>query len=521
MMRKRNNRKRNVQFFAAAALSAALLAGQIQPASVHGDSTQIQVSSLIPDNVTIDQPVPLSEISLPGSDYGTLSWVNSSSVPSERVQSYDVVFRPYNSADLAKISGWDGVSDAIYGTVTVVVNGLDNESQENEEEWSEEESQDDSGSNGEWMETETDEETKEPDAEAIPGAEEKPEPTVTPAGTEEEGTEEEGTEEDKAETETGEETEEADAEVTPGGEEAPEPTVTPAETEESDTEEVPGVTVTPEATVTATPTPTVTPEDIFDREEEETDDRPVQVEEEEEFTEEETAAMAEANHSCNGIYVSGINLPWYVQFRATSGEDYEFTNENEANIFKSYEFELWDLKNNTEYEIPDGEYISVTVPVKEGYEYTIEHLLDNGAMETIVPSVNGSTMVFSTHSFSPFGIAGSKPLVGEEIATDGYETTPAATATPAPSSSDGDNGNSASSGTVTPSASSGNSAGSTDSRNTDGSSQDSANENTDSSGESTDAVNTGDTTPIAPFVVLAVAAVVIIVVIIYLRKRKK
>ena len=273
--------------------------------------------------------------------------------------------------------------------------------------------------------------------------------------------------------------------------------------------------------MTATPTPTVTPEDIFDREEEETDDRPVQVEEEEEFTEEETAAMAEANHSCNGIYVSGINLPWYVQFRATSGEDYEFTNENEANIFKSYEFELWDLKNNTEYEIPDGEYISVTVPVKEGYEYTIEHLLDNGAMETIVPSVNGSTMVFSTHSFSPFGIAGSKPLVGEEIATDGYETTPAATATPAPSSSDGDNGNSASSGTVTPSASSGNSAGSTDSRNTDGSSQDSANENTDSSGESTDAVNTGDTTPIAPFVVLAVAAVVIIVVIIYLRKRKK
>ena len=211
MMRKRNNRKRNVQFFAAAALSAALLAGQIQPASVHGDSTQIQVSSLIPDNVTIDQPVPLSEISLPGSDYGTLSWVNSSSVPSERVQSYDVVFRPYNSADLAKISGWDGVSDAIYGTVTVVVNGLDNESQENEEEWSEEESQDDSGSNEEWTETETGEETEEPETETTPGAEETPEPTVTPAETEEDVTEE-----DKAETETGEETEEPETETTPG-----------------------------------------------------------------------------------------------------------------------------------------------------------------------------------------------------------------------------------------------------------------------------------------------------------------
>ena len=62
----------------------------------------------------------------------------------------------------------------------------------------------------------------------------------------------------------------------------------------------------------------------------------------------------------------------------------------------------------------------MTVPVKAGYTYTIEHLLDSGAMETIVPSVEGSTMVFSTHSFSPFGIAGSKPLVGGEIQEDGY-----------------------------------------------------------------------------------------------------
>lgn len=43
-------------------------------------------------------------------------------------------------------------------------------------------------------------------------------------------------------------------------------------------------------------------------------------------------------------------------------------------------------------------------------------------METIVPSVDGSTMIFSTHSFSPFGIAGSKTLVGEEIEEDGYDT---------------------------------------------------------------------------------------------------
>ena len=67
--------------------------------------------------------------------------------------------------------------------------------------------------------------------------------------------------------------------------------------------------------------------------------------------------------------------------QVASGENYEFTNEAEANVFKSYEFELCDLRNNTEYEIPDGEYLSVTVPVKAGYDYTIEHLLDSGAME--------------------------------------------------------------------------------------------------------------------------------------------
>mgnify|MGYP007098959043 CR=1 FL=1 len=33
---------------------------------------------------------------------------DGSCVPSARVQTYDVVFRPYNAADLAKISGWDG-----------------------------------------------------------------------------------------------------------------------------------------------------------------------------------------------------------------------------------------------------------------------------------------------------------------------------------------------------------------------------------------------------------------------------
>ena len=513
-MKKRNNGKRNVQFFAAAALAAALAAGQIQPMAVMGAGDTIQVSSLIPDNVTVEQPVPLSEIRLPSSDYGTLSWADSSSVPSERVQTYDVIFKPNSTVDLSMISGWDGSSDVIYGSVTVVVSGLEEETEdtEDQEEWSEEENDEvteeqESNTESESLDQDTESENTEgedntgneqsesdviPEATVTPEAEETPEATVTP--------EAEATPE---------------ATVTPEAETPPEATVTP------EAETTPEATVTPEAE--ATPDPTVTPEaevtpeadkdNIFDREEEE-DTRPDQAEEELTPQEQEEAAMA--NHSCNGISVSGINLPWYVQFRATSGADYQFTNEDEANVFKSYEFELWDMKNNTEYEIPDGEYISVTVPVKAGYTYTIEHLLDSGAMETIVPSVEGSTMVFSTHSFSPFGIAGSKPLVGEELQEDGYNGKPSApskaptapSATTAPSSDNTDN-----SDTDT-------SAGQQDTSSGTNTENETQQNNDKNQGDSVGAVNTGDNTPIGAFVVLAVVAITIIGVILYLRKRK-
>ncbi len=575
MMKKRNRGKRNVQVLAAAALTAALIAGQIQPLPVQGSSGQIQVSSLIPDNVTIEHPVPLSEISLPGSDYGTLSWLDSSSIPSGRVQSYDVVFYPYDSSDLAKISGWDGVSDGIYSSVTVVVTNPEG----GEEEWSEdtdgndysdEEYTEESGdgsyddsyseeegsgdnsyeeqdpeSTGEETEVEITGEpeiTEAPEAEAeetpepeetpevteAPEAEETPEPEETP-----EVTEEPEAEETPEPEETPEITETPEATPTPEITETPEITVTPEVTEEPDegkgeeAEETPSATPTPEATetpeISVTPEPSEEPEkneNIFDRDKEsEKDTRPDEFEDD--LTEEEKAAAAAENHTCNGISVSGVNLPWYVQFRASSGDDYEFSNETEANIFKSYEFELWDLKNNTEYHVPDGEYISVTVPVKAGYEYTIEHLLDNGAMETIVPSVDGSTMVFSTHSFSPFGIAGSKPLVGEEIASDGYEDTsePQATATPSAAASPAAEEDSTEN-TVTSAASGSDNSGSQSSSNQTSADQDEAETSDQDSSDSTDAVNTGDSTPIVPFVILAVAAVVIIAVIIYLRKRK-
>ena len=570
---KKNNGKRNVQFLAAAALTAALMAGQIQPAAVYG-SENIQVSSLIPDNVTVEQPVPLSEISLPSSEYGTLSWADESSVPSERVQSYDVVFRPYNAADLSKISGWDGSSDVIYSSVRVVVSGIEeNESQEeeqseenngeasedqNDSQWEEENSgtgENDSQESEDHSTGSTDEDAGEsnPDGQENDGTEEDSQQNSngdsadkgnneSSGNSQTEGSQQDG-DSDSAEENNSQESEDQnagskdeDASDSNGNGETEEESQqdgdsNPAEGESQDNAgdkedmpeagEKPEPTVTPEATVTpevsVTPEPTVTPEadkdNIFEQEDQK-DQRPSDLEEN--LTEEEKEELAAANHTSNGISVSGINLPWYVQFRATSGEDYQFTNENEANLFKSYEFELWDLRNNTEYEIPDGEYISVTVPVKAGYTYTIEHLLDSGAMETIVPSVEGSTMVFSTHSFSPFGIAGSKPLVGGEIQEDGYgDLVPVATVTPTASAGV----------TAVPEKDDSSSVqkpqdDSKDSDKQTNTSEDSSKEAEENDGSSKSAVNTGDNTMIAPFIILGVVAIVVVGVIIYFRKKK-
>lgn len=511
-----------MQFFAVAALSAALVTSQFTYVPVMAESTaEVQASSLIPDNVTVEQPVPLSEISLPKSDYGTLSWVDSSSVPSKRVQSYDVVFRPYNTADLAKFSGWDGQSDAIYSSVTVVVSSFSKDIDYTDSSYENSDSQGtqengNTGENGEDKTTETpgsteisdNDEVRDQDTPDTVDEDTKADDALNKAQDTEETPENKDTSADTEKKDS------ADMAETPEATVAPD---TPTVTEIPETTEIPEVTDTPDTTETPeiTEAPESDKDNIFDGTEKNiTPDERAQTVTDEEPSDEEKIELAATNHTCNGISVSGINLPWYVQFRAASGENYEFSNEAEANLFKSYEFELWDLKNNTEYEIPDGEYISVTVPVKAGYDYTIEHLLDSGAMETIVPSVDGSTMVFSTHSFSPFGIAGSKTLVGEEIEDGSYSsgTTTTASTTVSPttaSSSTTTAANSSTSGTSVQS--------SADQSGTDNSTSD---QGTQSGSRSVKAVSTGDSTPILPFVIIGIAAAVIVAVLVYLKKRK-
>ena len=520
MMKKR----KNMQFFAAAALTATLITGQFTYVPVMAGSTaEVEVSSLIPDNVTVEQPVPLSEISLPKSDYGTLSWVDSSSVPTKRVQSYDVVFRPYKASDLAKFSGWDGQSDTIYSSVTVVVSSFSKDTDYTDNGYENQDSQEtqengNTGENGEDTTTETPGSTEISDnGEVKDESEAKDQDTPDTDDTADKVQDTAETPDNKDVSTDTEKKDSADATETPEVTATPDDAENPEVTGAPETTETPDVTATPDTTETPeiTEAPESDKDNIFDGTEKNiTPDERAQTVTDEEPSDEEKIELAATNHTCNGISVSGINLPWYVQFRAASGENYEFSNEAEANLFKSYEFELWDLKNNTEYEIPDGEYISVTVPVKAGYDYTIEHLLDSGAMETIVPSVDGSTMVFSTHSFSPFGIAGSKTLVGEEIEDGSYSsgTTTTASTTVSPttaSSSTTTAANSSTSGTSVQS--------SADQSGTDNSTSD---QGAQSGSRSVKAVSTGDSTPILPFVIIGIAAAVIVAVLVYLKKRK-
>lgn len=463
---------------------------QTEIQSVWASQTQEVTNSVLPDNITINQPTELSEISLPASEYGTLKWADESYVPNKRVQSCEVLLIPGEGQDLSQVDGWDPETGVVTGYINVIVN----------------EDYDDSEDKTEPQVTVTPDETA--DITATPSIEAEKSETKTDQNSENDDADSDNAKDDSGNKDADTEEKKSDTEDTVGKLEPADDAKQDADQSEDNNETDSNDDADGN---NETDGNDETDDNIFDNPvlPDETDDRPVDADDT--LTDEEKEARAEINHTCAGITVSGINLPWYVQFRVSSGDSYQFTNESDAMIFKSYEFELWDLQNDTEYEIPSGEYISVTVPVKAGYQYTIEHLLDNGATETIIPSVDNDVMVFSTHSFSPFGIAGSRELVGPDSGddSDGIDTV---TPTPTPASAQDTTTDSKSSNTVSMNDDSDNN-GSSASTQTDSSS---ANKTADNS-----AVNTGDTTTILPFVALVVAAVVIIGAVVFIKKKKK
>ena len=543
----KNTFGRSFSILAAAALSMTLIGGQAFP-TYAGSSSGIETGAMIPDNITIDIPTALANVALPSNEYGTLSWVDGSYVPQKRVQSCEVVFKPSAGADLSGLPGWDSASGTLTGYVTVVVSSLDSASEDTDNDEQKDSSQSDESYDTENSDKDSkdvsDKETQQDSKDENADQEDSSSDSSSADSSTDKNSDSSTDVKDPAEEDKNEE----DPEVT----EVPDITVTPVQKDDSQNteekeEETAETTVTPAASdtgdntedtdnnkkennseITEIPEITENPDEntdnIFDRKDEPEDKRPQNAATD--ITETEMEAIAQQNHTCDGITVSGIDLPWYVQFRVSGGDDYQFTNEEDAAIFKSYEFELWDTQKNTEYKIPDGEYISVTVPVKAGYTYSIEHILDNGAMETIIPSVDGDTMTFSTHSFSPFGIAGSKSLVGPDAGSDS-----SVTVTPAADTSSSDTGASSSVDTSSDSSES------TDEMDTsqdlssgtaeltDSSSQNdtesSESEDQSSQAKSKKQVNTGDTTQILPFVILFVAAAVVAGVVVFLKKRKK
>ena len=543
----KNTFGRSFSILAAAALSMTLIGGQAFP-TYAGSSSGIETGAMIPDNITIDTPTALANVALPSNEYGTLSWVDGSYVPQKRVQSCEVVFKPSAGADLSGLPGWDSASGTLTGYVTVVVSSLDSASEDTDNDEQKDSSQSDESYDTENSDKDSkdvsDKETQQDSKDENADQEDSSSDSSSADSSTDKNSDSSTDVKDPAEEDKNEE----DPEVT----EVPDITVTPVQKDDSQNteekeEETAETTVTPAASdtgdntedtdnnkkennseITEIPEITENPDEntdnIFDRKDEPEDKRPQNAATD--ITETEMEAIAQQNHTCDGITVSGIDLPWYVQFRVSGGDDYQFTNEEDAAIFKSYEFERWDTQKNTEYKITDGEYISVTVPVKAGYTYSIEDLLDNGAMETIIPSVDGDTMTFSTHSFSPFGIAGSKSLVGPDAGSDS-----SVTVTPAADTSSSDTGASSSVDTSSDSSES------TDEMDTsqdlssgtaeltDSSSQNdtesSESEDQSSQAKSKKQVNTGDTTQILPFVILFVAAAVVAGVVVFLKKRKK
>ena len=110
-------------FLAVAAMSAVLVGGQVSAgAASAGAAQETSVSSMIPDNITIDKPVQLADISLPGNEYGSLEWLDGSYVPSNRVESCKVILKPAEGRDLSQVQGWDSEAGGVIGYINVIVN---------------------------------------------------------------------------------------------------------------------------------------------------------------------------------------------------------------------------------------------------------------------------------------------------------------------------------------------------------------------------------------------------------------
>ncbi len=113
-----------------AALALSLIAANVNYYSVEVDASTVdvngQATTVIPGSLSMKSPAALSTLALPASAFGTLSWANPSTVPSQYSGSYPVVLKVTDTkgADFSKVPGWNAANSTVTGSVTVVVESL-------------------------------------------------------------------------------------------------------------------------------------------------------------------------------------------------------------------------------------------------------------------------------------------------------------------------------------------------------------------------------------------------------------
>lgn len=139
-----------------------------------------------------------------------------------------------------------------------------------------------------------------------------------------------------------------------------------------------------------------------------------------------------------GVQVFGDFIPYYVDLQVTYNEAVnELPDAGIGEILSAYELELWDLKENKEYQVPEGKKVKVMIPLPENAncfsELSIAHYLGNNQYEYFVFSKDGKTgnmtveekdgaeyLTFETASFSPFNVGGHQ-IVGPGVNSSNYK----------------------------------------------------------------------------------------------------
>lgn len=241
-----------------------------------------------------------------------------------------------------------------------------------------------------------------------------------------------------------------------------------------------------------------------------------------------------------GVRVEGDFLPYYVDLQVSYNDELDqLPDAGIGQILSAYEIKLWDLKENEEYKIPEGNKVRVMIPLPENADsfsqLSIAHYLGNSEYEyytlpteeypgnlTIITIEGIEYLTFETVSFSPFNVGGSQ-LVGP------------GTQLPQSGSSSQNTGNNSSSGTSAGTSSTGNSqtgssssgqsviqpSGNSGSQTSTSSSQSRKTGNQSSSSKVTRVVKTGDNAPIILYAATAAAALILAAVTFIIGKKKR